>query len=604
MKNGFIWNRKDKSLLFFPVAFLLAVMPFVVRATEQFIQGDLYQLFSTNRKTEIFAQYRARFLWIMAAVMLILFFVYTRKLLAGIDRLDLLYMGFCGVLVLFTVLSTVCSAHPDTAMWGLYDRAEGMVTQICYLILFLYTALAYRTSHDLKLFMAAVAVLIAVNAIMGISQFIGHDLFTTDWVNRLVVPDYMSGKISPLQFNKAKMYGTTNHYDYLGSVAAMIFPVCTVLALFEKKWKFRIPAIIAAAFSLMLLLGSTSRAGLVGTAVAIILGMIFFRYFLLRYWKIVLSIFAGLLAVTIGLDFVLHHAIFERVPMLLADIQTIFSDTSDFDYKDTLPIRGVENREDGAVIFLQEDCLHLSVQDGTFIFRNQNGKDVLYTENGEGVLETSDGVFAQFSFQATQTFEGACLYLIYNGQNLLRFYYDETQIYLVRKNTAEKMTLEDPPVAGFLKGKELIGSMRGYIWSRTIPLLPEHLLIGAGPDCFIFEFPQDDVLGKLYAYGIGSIVVDKPHNVYLQIFINEGGVALLAFLAICFVYLWDCFRLYGGKNRRETAFRGVAVALGVIGYLFAGFFNDSIIVTSVIFWILLGIGVGINRQYRRESENQ
>ena len=143
--------------------------------------------------------------------------------------------------------------------------------------------------------------------------------------------------------------------------------------------------------------------------------------------------------------------------------------------------------------------------------------------------------------------------------------------------------------------------MRGYIWSRTIPILPDYLVLGAGPDCFLYEFPQDDILGKLYAYGTGSIVVDKPHNLYLQIFVNEGGIALLAFLAVCVSYLWDCFRLYGGHRQNRNGLRGIAVGLGVAGYLFAGFFNDSTVMTSTMFWILLGVGVGMNRQYRKKA---
>lgn len=59
--------------------------------------------------------------------------------------------------------------------------------------------------------------------------------------------------------------------------------------------------------------------------------------------------------------------------------------------------------------------------------------------------------------------------------------------------------------------------------------------------------------------------------------------------------------MYGGKGRTQTALRGIAVGLGVAGYLFAGFFNDSTVMTSTIFWILLGVGVGMNRQYRKES---
>ena len=76
MRTGFIWEGKTRNWLFLPVALLMAVMPVVVRATQHFLSGDLYRLFLTNQKTEIFSQYRARFLWMMAAIMLILLLVF------------------------------------------------------------------------------------------------------------------------------------------------------------------------------------------------------------------------------------------------------------------------------------------------------------------------------------------------------------------------------------------------------------------------------------------------------------------------------------------------------------------------------------------------
>jgi hypothetical protein len=39
---------------------------------------------------------------------------------------------------------------------------------------------------------------------------------------------------------------------------------------------------------------------------------------------------------------------------------------------------------------------------------------------------------------------------------------------------------------------------------------------------------------------------------------------------------------------------GGAAFIGVIGYLAAGFFNDSIVSVAPLFWILLGIGISIN----------
>ncbi len=107
VEKGFIWERKKKKLVVFSVALLLAVMPFVIRATQHFLSGDLYRLFLVNRKTEIFSQYRARFLWIMAAVMLVLLLVCCKKLFAGIDRLGWFYFAACGVFLLCLVLSTL-----------------------------------------------------------------------------------------------------------------------------------------------------------------------------------------------------------------------------------------------------------------------------------------------------------------------------------------------------------------------------------------------------------------------------------------------------------------------------------------------------------------
>jgi len=167
-----------------------------------------------------------------------------------------------------------------------------------------------------------------------------------------------------------------------------------------------------------------------------------------------------------------------------------------------------------------------------------------------------------------------------------------------------KIDYVEAPSIGFA-GKEKLGSSRGYIWSRSLPLLLDHWLIGSGPDTFFAVFPQGDLLAKLYAYD-GGQYVDKPHNLYLQIGIQEGGVALLAFLVLLGVYLADSFRLYGLRqqyNRQQII--GAAVALAVIGYLGAGFFNDSVVSVAPIFWALLGVGIAANyRNGQQQKEDR
>ena len=121
------------------------------------------------------------------------------------------------------------------------------------------------------------------------------------------------------------------------------------------------------------------------------------------------------------------------------------------------------------------------------------------------------------------------------------------------------------------------------------------------PDTFAFEFPQYDLLGKYYAYDTPNMVVDKPHNLYLQTWMNQGAIALLAFLAIAGVYIVDSLRLYFWKRKyTPKQAMGVACLLGVIGYLVAGIFNDSVVDVAPLFWVILATGIAINYQIHKE----
>ena len=184
---------------------------------------------------------------------------------------------------------------------------------------------------------------------------------------------------------------------------------------------------------------------------------------------------------------------------------------------------------------------------------------------------------------------------------------NEKKIEMIHFRTADPMLPVNADSIGF-EGKEELGSSRGYIWSRTLPLLKNCLVTGYGADTFTYVFPQNDMLAKYYSYkqfGQGFyITVDKPHNLYLQIFFSNGLLALIAFLAIVLFYLVDCFRLYAlRKSYRPEQAMGAAVMLGIVGYLTAGLFNDSVVSVAPVFWILLGTGAALNTINRRMDKN-
>ncbi|MBQ6537964.1 MAG: O-antigen ligase family protein, partial [Eubacterium sp.] len=123
---------------------------------------------------------------------------------------------------------------------------------------------------------------------------------------------------------------------------------------------------------------------------------------------------------------------------------------------------------------------------------------------------------------------------VQDGQNIWNFTPVEDDIYIY--NSFNRIdTLKDIQKSGF-KNKYYFASRRGYIWSRTIPLLTEHLLIGTGPDNFVYTFPNDDYVGKKYM-GYENQTITKPHDMYMQIWVQDGLPALLGFLALYVVFL-------------------------------------------------------------------
>lgn len=200
-----------------------------------------------------------------------------------------------------------------------------------------------------------------------------------------------------------------------------------------------------------------------------------------------------------------------------------------------------------------------------------------------------------------------CMNFYKDYKNSLYFKHTGTAIKMVHPNTMTTFAPVNAEHIGF-EGKEELGSSRGYIWSRTLPLLGNCLFTGYGPDTFTYNFPQNDVLAKYYSYEQFNegfyVTVDKPHNMYLQIFYSSGLIALLAFLGIVVFYLVDCFRLYALRReyRTEQAM-GISVMLGIVGYLAAGMFNDSVVSVAPVFWILLGVGAALNTINRRADRS-
>ena len=137
---------------------------------------------------------------------------------------------------------------------------------------------------------------------------------------------------------------------------------------------------------------------------------------------------------------------------------------------------------------------------------------------------------------------------------------------------------------------------RGYIWDKSIPLLPHHMILGAGADNFIMEFTQRDYVWDKYYYGGSNALNVKPHDFYLQMWIEEGFIALIALLIFFGWFVGSGVRRFRKISiHDDKGVMGLGVTVGVIGYLIAMLANDSFTSTTIVFWVILGMGLGIYR---------
>lgn len=589
-----------------PIIALLAIAPLIVRFKLVYPSEAVAVVIKETQIVDVFSQNKAAYITAIMVIMLILLFFFFDKKEIKKDKHILFYSISCSVFLLFSLLSTFASSYQDVAVWGLPDRAEGMVVIACYGLMFLYTVYVFNNTQDYKYIAACLLLVIGVNTILGAFQYFGNDLYNTVLRN-VIMPKEIASKASiDLAYEEGKVYGTMFHYNYMGSFGAMMVPLFAVLTILIKDIKAKITGGAATLASLFLLFGSTSRAGLIGLALAFLIGLIVFGKFMVKRWKLMLPLVAVFAVILVAFNFITKGTIFSRIPTLVNDAFGIFmpSDQS-FDYKDHIPVRDIITKDGKVYITLQsKEQLALGYANKTLEFYDGSGNKVDYTLNGD-VFQTADSRFAHLSFNLIaldedETVKNGALICINNMPMFMVRIDQQAGVYLADTFTAEKIEIEYPETFGF-KGKERLGSARGYIWSRSIPMLKDTILIGYGPDVFAMKFPQRDYLGKYYAYDTPNMIVDKPHNLYLQIGINQGIIALLAFLALTLGYIAESIKLYALKDTYASKeAMGIATMLSIVGYLGAGFFNDSIVSVAPIFWILLGTGVAINYLVKKE----
>jgi len=128
------------------------------------------------------------------------------------------------------------------------------------------------------------------------------------------------------------------------------------------------------------------------------------------------------------------------------------------------------------------------------------------------------------------------------------------------------------------KGDQDAGSKRLLIWREAIKALPKSPFFGTGPDTLLYGNERIE------------ITPTKAHNIYLEIGVTMGIPALLS-------YLWFLGCCMASINRRDPV--QFAFWLMIAIYLVQGFFLVDVLSVYPLFWVLLGLGVGLSSSLKK-----
>jgi hypothetical protein len=587
--NGQLLNSLniEKKLAAVLLSLAVGLVPLIVRLKIVRVHPSISDFWPLGESdADFFSYYKSVVLFIISALSLILLLVAVLRQKECILS-SKAYIPMAAY-VFLTIISAVLSQYKHTALFGFPGRYEGLFAALSYAALFFTAAALLGDEKGVKIIMTCLVTSSLIISALGILQFLKLDFFMTPFGKQLITGD-AAGSNPTLAISAAQAdtpyenasYGTLFNSNTFGAYIAMLFPMSLVLALAARK---KPRAVLAAIFSLVLficLLGSYSRGAYAGAAAGVLSGAAILIYKRVFKWKRLLAIAAAFIIAFAAMNLYSGGTIGNRL------FSMIRMKNDEPARRNLDKVRDIKISGDALVLYSEFTELRIKLRQDGYSFMDENNNALVLKPTGESMYSFENEKYKSYMVQVSGN-----LINIVKDKSFLLFGVVNNKFVPVGFNGK---AIEIRPVESFgFSGKERFASARGYIWSRTLPMLKHTILIGYGPDNFAMYFPQDDYLGKLNFMYDANILIDKPHNIYLQIAVNTGIVSLLCFLSLVAFFSTAAVRRLEKLGTEDNYFIYIAlICAAVPGFLVSCLLTDSTVSVSPVFWVLLGLGFGI-----------
>jgi hypothetical protein len=605
---------KDK-LYVLPIVLIAAVVPLIVRYKKIELSEVVASYWIRDYNTDFFSYYKMIFLLGFTLLALISFYIYYKSE-AGEKLKKTFYYYPIFIYLIMIILSTVFSKAQLTSLQGFPDRYEGMAVLISYLLILVITINIFNNKQQFEFLLTALLISAVIIAIIGLSQFFGYDFFQNVLGQKLILPGNNFAELSTamdFRFEGSNiLFATFYNPNYAGSYFSMLLMLSSVLYFFAESKKRIVFLTISSSFIFAAWLGSLSRAGILGAIFSTLVVVVILNKKILEKAKKVLALLLIFLIVFTIMDIYTDGSLRKEFLSLGSETQLAFQgEEAEIEvlksengylrfYTAAEKLRfGFDQENNYQLYVLNQDDQRL---DFSLISNEENNNESQNNQEKDFFTFTDPNLKA-YRFRvlenSKQKFENRILELKYGNKSGEFLYSSELNGFFLIGMRGNIYPLEDVKSFGF-EGKEMLASKRGYIWSRTLPLMKEAIFTGYGPDTFAIFFPQHDVVGKFKYFNNPKIIVDKPHNLYLQIAFNTGLISLLAVILLFGRFFFKNFRKYFNYHFSDYYSRtGLAFLAAFTAYSVAAFFNDSVVSVAPVFWIILGLGIAVEIKGRK-----
>ncbi|MFW6273460.1 MAG: O-antigen ligase family protein, partial [Halanaerobium sp.] len=577
-----IGEKLKNKLYVLPVVLIAAVVPLIVYYKRIELSEVVASYWIRDYNSDFFSYYKMLFLLGFSLLALISFYIYYKREAGSKLKKTFYYYPIFSYLLMI-ILATIFSQAQLTSLQGFPDRYEGMPVLIAYLLITVITINLFNEKEQFEFMLTGLLTSAVIIAIIGMSQFFGHDFFANVLGQRLILPGKEFAELSTaMDFRFAGrniLFATFYNPNYAGSYFSMLLMLSTVLYFFAESRKRIFLLTISSSFIFAAWLGSLSRAGILGAVVStFVVALILNKKILEKYKRVLVLLLIFSLVFTI-MDIYTAGSLRKEFLSLGTETQLAFRG-------EEAEIEELKSENDYLHFKTEKEYLRFGFdQENDYQLKvlNEEDEELDYSlsrsEEEEEYFKFDDPELAAYSFkvQESETNDNQILEFKYGTKTGEFIYASKLDGFFILGMRNNIYPLEEVESLGF-EGKEMLASKRGYIWSRTLPLITEKPLLGYGPDTFAIFFPQHDVVGKFKYFNRSKIIVDKPHNLYLQIGFNTGLISLTAVLILFGSYFFRSLKLYlTSKFDNYYTEIGLAFLAAFTAYAVAGFFNDSVV---------------------------